>query len=248
MKRIKLFGQVPFDKINNQQLIAQVLKFISKRKKKLFVNLNIHSVTEYFRNEKFATIVDKSDISFADGWGPVLAAKFAGTQLPGRVNVGDFIDDLLENLNEKKYSLYLLGCEEHVVIKTAKTILDQYPNIKLKGFRNGFFDEREEERIVEQIFRLKPQIVLVGMGVPRQEYFINDNWQKLPNSVFIGVGGVFYYISNLKSRAPVWMRNNSLEWLYRLVQEPRRLWRRYTIDNLYFIYLVFKHLLFKNIS
>jgi exopolysaccharide biosynthesis WecB/TagA/CpsF family protein len=241
--RIHILDKVPFDAITERVLIEKILHFQKKKLKKLVLNMNTYGVVTFLKNKRYARIIKSADLIYPDGWGPIWASRFSKGKLPERVNVGDFIDELLRGMNKAKLGIYLLGCDDNTIKKTLKTIQRKYPVIRICGGNSGFFDRKKEREIIKEIRAARPNLVLVGMGIPTQEYFINRNWKALPPAVYMGVGGVFYYISGLKSRAPKFMRQWGLEWIYRLGQEPTRLWKRYTLDNLYFGYVFLKSLL-----
>lgn len=245
MKRIHLFGKVPFDTISKNQLISTIVKWGKKHKKAKVLNMNTYGVVTFLNNKKYADIINSADIIYPDGWGPVIASKFERSKLKSRMTGGDFIHDLLKTIEKERLKIYLLGCEHETVKKTSLSIRKRYPIIKICGYKSGFFDRKSETKIVNNLKKVKPNIVIVGMGIPIQEHFINKNWENLPDAVYLGMGGIFYYIAEIKSRAPVWMRKMSFEWLYRLFQEPRRLWRRYTIINIKFIYYVIQFSILK---
>jgi N-acetylglucosaminyldiphosphoundecaprenol N-acetyl-beta-D-mannosaminyltransferase len=241
--RIQIFDKVPFDAITRKVLIGKILYFQKTGAKKLVLNMNTHGVVTYLKNSKYARIIKSADVIYPDGWGPIWASRFSKNKLPERVNVGDFIDQLLEGMDKEKLGIYLLGCDEVTIKKTLKTIKQKYPKIRICGGNTGYFGRKKEGEIISEIKAARPNLVLVGMGIPTQEYFIDRNWKALPPAVYMGVGGVFYYISGLKSRAPKFMRQWGLEWIYRLFQEPRRLGKRYTLGNLYFGCVFLKSLL-----
>ncbi len=245
-KRIYLFDKVPFDRITRSVFIRTIIQYMLEKKKRLVLNMNAYGVVTYLENKKYAEIIGASDIIYPDGWGPVFASRGLKYPLKERINVGDFIDQLLTEMNDNKLRLYLLGSEEKVVILTANSIKIRYPNIVIVGFHHGFFNKRDEEKITKEIKSSKPNLVLVGMGLPIQEYFISENWENLPNAVFMGIGSAFHYIARIKSRAPKWMRDSGWEWLYRFMQEPIRLSKRYTIYNIKFLYYLGKFLILKN--
>lgn len=243
MRRVILFDKVPFNEITREKLITKILKWARGGKKKLVLNMNAYGVVTYLKDRKYARIISKANLIYPDGWGPVFASRFFREKLPERVNVGDFIDELLSALDTNHLGLFLLGCEETIVRNTTLIIKKSYPKIRICGYHSGFFIEKKESEIVGQLKRSQPNIVMVGMGVPNQEYFLDRNWRVLPPAVYMGVGGVFYYITGMKSRAPWFIRSWGFEWLYRLFQEPERLWRRYTLDNLFFGYIFLKSIL-----
>jgi N-acetylglucosaminyldiphosphoundecaprenol N-acetyl-beta-D-mannosaminyltransferase len=237
--RIQLFDEVPFDKVTKNELILKVIEWASCHTKKVVLNMNTYGAVTYMQNKKYAKAIRSADLIYADGWGPVFASRFQATSLPERVNVGDFIDNILVKMHRKKLKLFLLGSKADLIVKTVSKIKSKYKDIKIVGSHHGFFPRKDQGEIALKITKARPNLVLVGMGLPIQEYFIHDNWKKLPNAVFMGVGSVFEYIAG-KNRAPIWMRKSGLEWLFRLIQEPRRLWKRYTLKNLEFIYYFLK--------
>jgi exopolysaccharide biosynthesis WecB/TagA/CpsF family protein len=240
-KRIMLFGKVPFDLITQTELVTKVIEWAQNGVKKLALNMNAYGAVTFLKNKRYAKIINSADLIYADGWGPVFASKIQTPNLPERVNVGDFIDKILALLHRKKLKLFLLGSKDIVIAETVRKIKSKYKNVKIVGFHHGFFSRKDQGEIALKIKKTKPNLVLVGMGLPIQEYFIHDNWKKLPNAVYMGVGGVFEYIAG-KNRAPIWMRKNGFEWFFRFIQEPRRLWKRYTLKNLEFVYYFLKSL------
>jgi N-acetylglucosaminyldiphosphoundecaprenol N-acetyl-beta-D-mannosaminyltransferase len=242
MRRINIFNKVPFDKITKRELIKKIAVSAKKGEKKLILNMNAYGVTTYLKNKRYAEVINTADIIYSDGWGPVFVSRFQEEKLKTRVNVGDYINEILDCIQKNGLSIYLLGGHSDQLEKTVNVIKKMYPMIKLSGHQHGYFTKNAELKIVKDIKRKHPNIVFVGMGVPKQEFWISDNWKSLPSAVYMGVGAVFEYIAG-KKRAPIWMRENGLEWLYRLFQEPKRLSKRYTIDNIYFIYAFLKNIL-----
>lgn len=243
--RLLFFGLIPLDLISEGQFIETIFRWkVGKQKRKIFY-LNTHSVGIAFNNREYLEALRSSDLIYPDGWGPIFLAKLFGHSSNKRVNAADFVDKVLTILNRQRSKLFLLGCEEKTVARTVKVIKQKYRKIIISGFHHGFFTRVEEKKIISQIKSVRPDIVLIGMGVPKQELWVYNNWKLLPKSIYWTVGGLFYYISGLKSRAPLWMRKIGLEWLYRLLQEPRRLWRRYTIGNLHIFYQLISYLINK---
>jgi N-acetylglucosaminyldiphosphoundecaprenol N-acetyl-beta-D-mannosaminyltransferase len=243
MKRIFLFDQVPFDTITRTQLLATLTDWAIAKQKKLVLNLNAYGVTAYIKNSTFARIIDKADLIYPDGWGPVLAARLTKLPLQQRINVGDFLPILLTKLNQHRLKLFLIGTEADVIETTARRLTNEYPHIKLVGYHHGYLTKSQESNLAITLTQARPHVVMVGMGLPKQEFFLDRHWYKLPPAVYLGVGGVFHYLAGTKKRAPVWMRRFGLEWLFRLIQEPFRLGKRYTLDLLYFGVICLKSLL-----
>lgn len=243
--RIYLFDKVPFDILSRDLFLDKLVGLMTTGRKCKVLNMNTYGVVSYLENNRYADIMDSATIIYPDGWGPVLASKYLKDNLKERINVGDFIDELIFRMDKKKLRLYLLGSEDWLVRSTVGIIKNKYKKIIISGYHDGFFKKRDEQKIAAEIKRSKPNLVLIGMGLPVQEYFMSNNWKNLPNSVYMGVGGVFNYIVKTKSRAPSWMRDYGLEWLYRLIQEPYRLGYRYTITNIKFFMYILKYTFFK---
>lgn len=241
MKRIKLFEIIPFNQLTKSELFRSVLKYASIHKKTLILNMNAYGVVTYLKNKKYSKIINKADVIYPDGWGPVIASKFFSEKMTSRINVGDFIFDLFKTIEKMGIRIYILGGKRKTLQKSIDNIKWKYPTIKISGYHHGFNLTQNTAQIIKKINASKPNIVFVGLGIPKQEVWIDSNWKLLPNAVYMGVGSVFEYVAG-KSRAPIWMRNSGFEWVYRLAQEPSRLFRRYTMDNLIFVSIFIKNI------
>jgi N-acetylglucosaminyldiphosphoundecaprenol N-acetyl-beta-D-mannosaminyltransferase len=185
--------------------------------------------------------VNESDLINADGQAVVWASKILGKPLKERVAGIDLMENLVELANNKKYSIYFLGAKEEVVKKVVEMYSYKYsPNI-IAGFKNGYFSEQDEKQIAKDISSSGANILFVAISSPRKENFLYQNKKLLNNVNFImGVGGSFDVAAGKVKRAPLWMQNVGLEWFYRFLQEPKRMWKRYLFGNVKFIWLVFK--------
>lgn len=239
-ERLELFNTIPLDFISQKNFIEKVISWVLQKEKRKVFYLNAHNIVTCFNNSSFLSIIKSADLIYPDGWGPIFWARMSGKNYKERVNAADFIHKFLKILSLKKAKMYLLGGDKETLIQTIKTIHDKYEGITISGYHHGFFKKDEERIIVKEIKSTKPNLVLIGMGTPKQELWVYKNWAFLPQAVYWCVGGLFGYISEIKSRAPYWMRKFSLEWLYRLCQEPRRLGIRYTVENFLFIYYLLK--------
>lgn len=238
IKRILLFDCIPLDILSTNKFIKILSTWIENNEKKAIFYLNTHNIVQSLQNQSYLSALQAADIIYPDGWGPVITAQLSGIQYPERVNAADFIDKVFQNLNKQKNKIYLLGSEEKILKKSVKNISRKYRNIVIAGYYHGFFTEYQEKKIISDIKTKRPDLTLIGMGTPKQELWVRKNWKYLPNGVYWTVGGLYHYISGRQSRAPSWLRNNGLEWLYRLLLEPRRLWKRYIIGNMIFLYLL----------
>jgi N-acetylglucosaminyldiphosphoundecaprenol N-acetyl-beta-D-mannosaminyltransferase len=186
---------------------------------------------------------DQASIVHADGQAVVWASRLLGRPLPERVNAGDLWPALLARLGADGASIYLLGGDKGIAEKAAEHAVAASSGLRIVGARDGYFDEGEGDVVADDIRRARPSVLFVGMGSPRQERWAARHLDGLGVPVVWCVGALFEYYAGQRSRAPVWARRCGLEWCYRLALEPRRLWRRYTVGNLRFMYLVLRQLL-----
>ena len=185
--------------------------------------------------------VIEADIINADGQAVVWAANFLGQKLPERIPGIDLMEELVRRSFDKGYKCFFFGATEEVVTLLVDIYTSQYSEDVIAGYRNGYFDKDEEEQIANQIAKSGANILFVAMNSPKKEIFLNTYKKQLQSVNFImGVGGSFDVIAGKTKRAPLWMQNVGLEWFFRFIQEPRRMWKRYLFGNFKFIYLVFK--------
>lgn len=177
------------------------------------------------KDNEFAQILNNCDMCIADGAGIIWAGEQLGYHFPERVAGADFVEKLLESAVQKQLPVYFLGGALGVAEKAVHRIKDKYGDFPVSGIHNGYFDEKEEIKIIEEIRANNTKILLVGMGVPKQEKWIYKNKEKLGNLFSIGIGGVFDVMAGIVPRAPKWMQQNRLEWAYRLFKQPKRIGR-----------------------
>jgi N-acetylglucosaminyldiphosphoundecaprenol N-acetyl-beta-D-mannosaminyltransferase len=175
-----------------------------------------------------------------DGIGLHLAGKLLGTPLRENVNGTDLFPLLCERLASTDLSVYLLGARPGIADEAARRMQERYPGLRVAGIASGYFSGDEEEAVVDAINRSGAGVLLVAMGVPRQEAWLARWHDRLAPPVRMGVGGLFDFYSGRIPRAPAWLRELGLEWTYRLRQEPGRMWRRYVIGNPQFLWRVYR--------
>lgn len=173
----------------------------------------------------------RSDWIFVDGIGMRLAGKMMKQPVRDNVNGTDLFPLLCASLEKSGKRLYLLGAKPGVVDDVAAWVNKNYPKLQIAGTRHGFFSAAEEAEVIEQIRASKTDVLLTAMGVPLQEKWLARHMAETGATVAMGVGGLFDFYSGRIPRAPLWMRKSGLEWFFRFMQEPGRLWRRYFIGN-----------------
>lgn len=233
-KRITILNTT-IDVLNTKETIELVEKYVKTKTPLHLMGVNADKINEVNDNELMKKIVNSCGIINADGASVVLASKYLGTPLPERVAGIDLMQDLVKVCEEKNYSIYLLGAKQEVVEKTAEVLKNRYKNLRILGIHNGYFKEDYWKTISKELKKKKPDFVFVGISSPMKEYLIEFLQNDGNKSVFMGVGGSFDVISGNIPRAPKWMQKANLEWLFRVIQEPRRLFKRYFVGNRKFI-------------
>jgi len=233
-KRVTILN-TEIDVLTVKETIALVEKYINTKTPLHLMGVNADKINEVNSNELMKEIVNKCGIINADGASVIMASKFLKKPLPERVAGVDLMMDLVDLSNKKGYSIYLLGAKQEVVEKTADVLKEKYSNLDIKGIRNGYFKREEWPEISSKIKELNPDLVFVGITSPMKEYVIEFLQNDGNNAVFMGVGGSFDVISGNIPRAPKWMQKMNLEWLFRVMQEPKRLFKRYFVGNWKFV-------------
>lgn len=213
---------VPFLKIDQQNFVKLMLERITNKEKTFVVTANPEIVMAANENSELMKCIEKSTYVTADGIGVVKAAKILGDELPGRVTGYDTVIALFEA--KKSMKVFLLGAQQETLDKTVENINRDYPHIDIVGAHNGFFDW-DNNTIAEDMLAAKPDLILVALGVPRQEKWIAEHIDAFDHGVFIGVGGTFDVIAGTAKRAPEIFQKLNIEWLYRIVGQPSR-WKR----------------------
>ncbi|MFY3791593.1 WecB/TagA/CpsF family glycosyltransferase [Ureibacillus sp. MALMAid1270] len=215
---------VPFLHTTQEDFVALLEKRIENKEKTFVITANPEVVMKANEDQELMNITKQATYICADGIGIVKAAKMLGNPLPGRVTGYDTMIRLLEVGNEKRYKIFLIGAQKETIEKTVENIHATYPQVDIVGYQDGYFDWNQNN-IAERISELKPDLVFVALGVPRQEKWISQNIGKFDFGVFMGVGGSFDVIAGTVKRAPkIWQKLN-LEWLYRLLRQPSRFGR-----------------------
>ncbi len=203
------------------------------------VVVNVAKIVNMQRDPQLDASVRECDIINIDGMGVVLGARMLGHDVPERVAGVDLFHELLAMSARKGYSVYLLGAKDEVVGETAERVQRLYPGLKLAGYHHGYFWD-DEEAMVNKVRESGAQLLFVAITSPKKENFINRWRDQLGVTFVMGVGGTFDVVAGKVKRAPLWMQKWGLEWLYRVIQEPRRMWKRYLVTNSKFAWMLLK--------
>lgn len=236
-KKIVILG-VPFDDVTLQTAVKKSEEMIEKNGQFQIATPNPEMVLEAQKNEKFLKILQSTALNIPDGIGIVWASKwlsFRGkaASLSERVTGTDLMEKIIKKSSEKSSPLFqkkifLLGAAERVAEKTKKIFEKKFPEIRITGCESRTPDKKDEENLIQKINDSQTEILFVAYGAPEQELWIARNLHKMPKvKIAIGVGGAFDFFAGIRKRAPKWMQKTGIEWLYRVIQEPRRIKRIY---------------------
>ena len=201
-----------------------------------FVNADCANLAQ--RDLEYRSILNGVSLTLADGIGMKIASDILDRPIVQNVNGSDMFPRLLSEFERTGRSVFLLGGREGVAAGVVDWIRDQFPRLEVRGYRHGYFSDQESDLVATAICEAKPDVLFVALGSPRQDLWIAEHLALTGASVGIGVGGLFDFFSGRIPRAPEWLRDVGLEWTYRFWQEPRRMWRRYVIGNVVFLFRV----------
>ena len=229
------------DNLNMQETLQVINDTIDSGAQLHHVVINAAKMVAMQTDLKLRQSVNSCDLINADGQSVVWASRILGQPLKERVAGIDLMENLVELAYKKNYKIFFFGAKEEVVSRVVNNYKIKYSKDIIAGYRNGYFKKEDEVDIAKQISDSGEDILFVAISSPTKENFLYDNKETLRGVNFImGVGGSFDVVSGLVKRAPLWMQKIGMEWFYRFVQEPKRMWKRYLIGNIKFIWMVFK--------
>lgn len=245
-EKIELLG-IEINNFTMSDALGRVEALIESRKKSMVFPLNVYMVVKIHKDKVFKSVLSGGDIILSDGMSLLWGAKILGRPLREKVSGSDLLPAFCEIAAKKGYKLFFLGAGPGVAAKAARILTQKNPGLQIVGVYSppfGFEDDEEEnKKIVQMIREAKPHVLFVGLGAPKQEEWIWKHKDEIGVPVSIAVGATFDFVAGTVKRAPKWMQKSSLEWFFRVCQEPRRLWKRYFIANTIFIWLVLKEFL-----
>lgn len=238
---VKIFG-VEIYPFKERELIDYCINAVCDQQKKIIMYVNIHVLNLVYKDRTLTASLQSADRVYCDGEGVRWGAKILGQNLPLRTTGADWIYDLCSNCQKLNYSIFFLGDKPTIAEKAAEVLGRQYPGLKIVGTADGYFntENEENEKRIKMINDSNADIVLVGLGTPLQENWIVQNSSRINKATLWAVGGLFGYIAGEEKRAPEFMTKNGLEWMFRLLVNPQRLFGRYVLGNPIFLLRVLK--------
>lgn len=242
-RRVEVLG-VGVDPLDVDELEAEIVRFVREGRRATVLNVNAHCLNLAWGELRLRAALGRADLVFCDGAGVQLAARLLGERIPERITYADWVWRLAALAAARGFSMYLLGARPGVAEEAARRLVERHPGLRIVGTGHGYFDRRpgspENEAVVRRVNDAGPDLLLVGFGMPEQELWVMENRGRLGARVVLTGGAVFDYASGRLRRGPRLLTENGLEWLARLLIEPRRLWRRYLVGNPLFLLRVLR--------
>lgn len=237
-------GGVGVDIIGRDDLHAAISRCVDGGGQAVFAYANIHAINLANADHLFSEFLNNATTVYCDGEGVRLGARMLGRILPPRVVLTYWIWDLCALCEERGFSMFFLGSTPENVELAVQEIRKRHPSLLVAGYHHGYFDKKggDNETVLKMIRSARPHLLFVGFGMPLQEHWIAENRDRIRANVILPSGSMIDYIAGRKRPAPAWMANHGMEWLFRLLQEPRRLWRRYLLGNVLFFIRVARQL------
>lgn len=241
MDKVNILG-VQVDVIDQPQLLAEIDRLASAQRPALVNNVNVHACNIAYADPEFRKILNTSDAVFCDGFGVKLGARLLGKTLGQRMTPPDWIDELFKLCVRRRYCLYFVGDTNQVVQQFSRRVKEKYPALRIVGQHDGYFglDGDANNRLMNEVQRLGPDIILTGMGMPLQEKWAWRARNRLEKGVIIAAGALFRWYTGYERRAPRWITQHGFEWLARLVMAPRRHFKRYVIGLPLFFFRIIR--------
>lgn len=237
--KVTLFG-ITVNNLTMKETVDRIEAMIGDGGIHQHVVMNVDKIVKMESNPNLRAAVLDCDLINADGQPIIWVSRLLQSPLKERVTGIDLFDVLIARCAERGLRPYLVGARQEVVARTVDVLKRKYPKLQFAGWRDGYWSAEAEAGVVQEIRKARPDVLCMAVGSPKQELFLRK-WKKEMQVPFVmGVGGSFDVTAGVLKRAPRWMQDSGLEWLFRLAQEPRRLWRRYLIEDMAFFRLVWR--------
>ncbi|MCV2422810.1 WecB/TagA/CpsF family glycosyltransferase [Paucibacter sp. DJ2R-2] len=237
--RIEMMG-CTIDNLSMEETLQTIEGFIASGRPHQHVVVNVDKLVKAQHDLELRQIINECALINADGMPVVWASRLLGKPLKERVAGVDLFEALMARAAEKGWRVYLLGAKEDIVSRVLQLYQARFPKLVFAGYRNGYWTAGEENAVVDQIAAARADLLFVAISSPKKEQFLGAYQARMKIPFAMGVGGTFDVVAGKVKRAPVWMQKTGFEWFYRFLQEPRRMFRRYFIDDMAFFGLLLK--------
>ncbi|SUY37042.1 N-acetyl-mannosamine transferase [Clostridium perfringens] len=239
------FLNIEVDNITMNEAIDRAEELIIKKKPSYVVTPNVDHIVKLENDKEFQEVYKYADLILTDGMPLIWISKIKGNPIKEKISGSDFFPKLCERAAKKGYSIFLLGAAEGVATKAAKNLKEKYEGLNIVGTYSPSygFEKKDDEikMIIEMVNKAKPDILAVGLGAPKQEKFLHKYRNDLNVPISLAIGASIDFEAGNINRAPKWMQNCGLEWFYRLCKEPKRMFKRYLVDDLKIIKIAKKY-------
>lgn len=244
-KNRQKFMNTYIDNVTKKEAIEYIEYCIQNRIIGQIITPNVDQIVRMEWDDYFRKICNECELLLVDGHPLIWTAKYYGSPFKEKICGSDLVPELCKVAAEKGYSIFLLGAAKGVAKRAADKLIAENPKLKIAGVYSppiGFENNKEElDKINKMLFDSRADMLFVGMGVPKQDIFIYENMNKYQIPMSFSIGGTIDFIAGEQKRAPKWMRKIGFEWLYRLLKDPKRMFKRYVIDDSKFFRLVKKY-------
>ncbi|WP_229215802.1 WecB/TagA/CpsF family glycosyltransferase [Duganella sp. CY15W] len=238
-ERITMMG-CAMDNLTMEETLQRVEGFIASGQPHQHVVVNVDKLVKAQHDPELRRIINECALINVDGMPVVWASRLLGKPIKERVAGVDLFESLMGRAAQRQWRVYLLGAREEVVAGVKQVYERRYPGLVVAGYRNGYWKPEEEAGVVDAISAARADLLFVAISSPKKEHFLGRYQEQMKIPFAMGVGGTFDVAVGRVQRAPLWMQRNGLEWFYRFLQEPRRMFRRYFIEDMAFIGLFLK--------
>ena len=239
------FMNTEIDNLTMKETIDEIDKLIKKDKNAYVVTPNVDHIVKLETDKELQEVYKDADLILTDGKPLIWISKFYKTPIKEKISGSDLFPLLCEMAAEKGYNMFFLGAGDGVANKAAQNLTNKFPKLNIVGTYSPPFgfekDKKEIEKIINMVNKANTQILIVGLGCPKQEKFIHKYRKELNVPISLGLGASLDFEAGNIKRAPKWMSDNGLEWLYRLSKEPKRMFKRYIVDDVKIFKLMFKY-------
>jgi N-acetylglucosaminyldiphosphoundecaprenol N-acetyl-beta-D-mannosaminyltransferase len=239
--RFRILG-VSVDAVTVDELQRRLEQMVRDGEHSLVLNVNVNALNLASTLPWLREFYNTASLVFCDGAGVMLGARILGHRIPQRITYADWMWQLAEFAELRGLSLFFLGARPGVAEEAAARLRQRFPDLNIVGTHHGYYDKSaasaDNAAIIDSINAVRPDVLIVGFGMPLQERWLMENWDRIQARVALTGGAAFDYVSGMLRRAPRWMTQHGLEWLGRVLIEPRRLWRRYLVGNPSFLWRV----------
>lgn len=239
MRNIDAFN-IKVHPATQSEFIEIIKQHLHQKRKLVQFGVNSATINEASVNDEFRRVINSADLLNIDGMSVVWALRCLGHRVPERVATPDLADGVMKMAAEEKFSVFLFGAADDVISLCVENLHKIFPSLMIAGWRSGYYQQHDESGIINLINNSGADILLIGISSPKKEMLYDKFRDRLGVLYTLGVGGYFDILSGRTKRAPKWMQDIGLEWVFRLIQEPRRMWKRYLIGNNKFLWTLIR--------